>query len=335
MRNLWLAAAASLSGLFCFGCPSNAANITGTTAAASAASGAASGVSSGASSGASGSGQGAAAAGNVGTAAAGASSGGGSGALASCKRGLAYDLASPVDQRARIPGIGWWYNWSPTPNAGVQGTYAALGLEFVPMQWGGSVNVATLESQIPAGAKYLLGFNEPNFVQQSNLTPQQAAALWPQLEQVATDKGLKLVSPAVNFCGPAADCINQDTSPFDWLDQFFAACTGCQVDYLGVHIYLQNGAGLQGVLAQYEAKYTQPIWLTEWADLGSGVSDADELTLMQQALPILEADPRVFRYSWFTGRASSQPSLDVLGPDAGLLTTIGQTYVTGAGACTP
>jgi hypothetical protein len=253
----------------------------------------------------------------------------------SCKRGLAYGGASPADQAALIPGIGWWYNWSPVPDTAVQSTYAAAGLEFVPMQWGGSVDVATLEGQIPAGAKYLLGFNEPNFVSQSNLTPQQAATLWPQLEQVAADKGLQLVSPAVNFCGPASACVNQDTSPFDWLDGFFAACTGCQVDYIAVHIYLQDGTGLQNVLSQYEAKYTQPLWLTEWANLGSTVTAADELTLMQEALPILEADPRVFRYAWFTGRASTQPSLDVLGADAGLLTPLGQAYVAAAGACSP
>ena len=253
----------------------------------------------------------------------------------SCKRGLAYGGASPADQRAVVPGIGWWYNWSPIPDAAVQATYVARGLEFVPMQWGGTVNLAQLESEIPAGAKYLLGFNEPNFVAQSNLTPQQAAALWPQLEQVASSRGLKLVSPAVNFCGPASACINQDTSPFDWLDAFLAACSGCRVDYIAAHIYLQNGTGLQNVLAEYEAKYPQPIWLTEFANLGSTVTAAEELSLMQQALPILESDPRVFRYSWFTGRSDSQPSLDLLAPDAGVLTPLGQAYMSAPGACSP
>ena len=252
-----------------------------------------------------------------------------------CKRGLAYGHALPADQAAAVPGIGWWYNWSPSPDPAVQASYASLGLEFVPMQWGGKVDAVKLGAAIPPGARYLLGFNEPNFKQQANLTPEAAAAAWPQLEQVALAKGLKLVSPAVNFCGPASACVNGDTSPFDWLDAFFAACTGCQVDYLGVHIYLQDGAGLQSVLGQYEARYHQPIWLTEWGDLGGGVSAADELKLMQQALPILETDPRVFRYAWFTGRASDQPSLNLFGADAGLLTPLGQTYVGAPGACAP
>lgn len=149
---------------------------------------------------------------------------------------------------------------------------------------------------------------------------------------MARSRGLKLVSPAVNFCGPASACVNQDTSPFDWLDAFFAACSGCEVDYLAVHIYLQDGTGLQNVLAEYEAKYSQPIWVTEWADLGATVSAADELTFLKEALPILEADPRVFRYAWFTGRSTSQPSLGLLAPDAGVLTALGEAYVTG-GAC--
>lgn len=33
---------------------------------------------------------------------------------------------------------------------------------------------------------YLLTFNEPNFSDQSNMSPQQAADAWPQVEAVAT-----------------------------------------------------------------------------------------------------------------------------------------------------
>jgi hypothetical protein len=43
---------------------------------------------------------------------------------------------------------------------------------------------------------------------------------------------------------------------------------------------------------------------------------------------VLEADPMVFRYSWFTGRSSQQPAVDLLGPDSGVLTPLGQEYVT-------
>ncbi len=269
-----------------------------------------------------------------GAAGTGASSSGGA-APVNCKRGLAYGYASPADQAALIPGISWWYNWSTTPDSGVASTYASAGLDFVPMQWG-SGDIADLPTHIPSGAKYLLAFNEPNFIANSpDLTPQQAADLWPQLQAVASANHLKLVAPAVNYCGPASDCINGDTSPFDWLTQFLAACTSCQIDYIAVHIYTTKGTYFQNILSQYESTYTQPVWVTEFANLGSTASASDELTFMQEVLPILEADPRVFRYAWFSGRFSQQPSLDVLDTGSGDLTALGQAYVSAPGACSP
>ncbi len=119
------------------------------------------------------------------------------------KRGICGD-ASPQDLAAFAPSISWYYDWGVDPPAISQGQLS--GIEWVPMCWGGtsSEDVAGIEARIPEGSKYLLGFNEPNFISQANLTPAQAAAMWPNLEKIATDKGLELVSPAVNWCG---DCV--------------------------------------------------------------------------------------------------------------------------------
>jgi hypothetical protein len=122
----------------------------------------------------------------------------------SAKRGVGYGFKSAADLTALAPGLSWWYNWAPTPDASVVNAYQALGMEFAPMQWNKDLNGTTvtadaLAAKIPAGAKYLLGFNEPNFKSQANLTPSQAAALWPVLQEVARRKNLKLVSPAVNY----------------------------------------------------------------------------------------------------------------------------------------
>ena len=70
------------------------------------------------------------------------------------------------------------------------------GIEWVPMQWGAisADQAATIASRIPEGSKYLLGFNEPNFKSQSNLTPAQAAAMWPHVEDIAREKGLAAMS---------------------------------------------------------------------------------------------------------------------------------------------
>jgi hypothetical protein len=242
------------------------------------------------------------------------------------KRGIAYGYNSDGDLAALSAGIGWWYNWALPPDRTLVSSYEAFGVDFVPMVWGGgSLDPAKLAAQVPSGATYLLTFNEPNFGTQSNLTPAQAAALWPKIEAFAKSRSLKIVSPALNYCG--SNC-NQ-TNPFTWLDQFFAACSGCQVDYVGAHWYACTVAALTGYLAQYESKYKKPIWLTEFACLDSPpITVAAEEQYMKDAVAALEADPMVFRYSWFTGRSSQQPAVDLLGPDSGVLTPLGQEYVT-------
>ncbi len=261
------------------------------------------------------------------------SSGGGDGAVASSrksKRGVAYGSSSDADMAALSAGITWWYNWSPQPDSALSSGYAASqGVEFVPMIWGGTFDPAKLATQVPTGAKYLLTFNEPNFGSQSNLTPAQAAALWPKVEAFAQSRGLKIVSPALNYCGGSCN----ETNPFTWLDAFFAACANCQVDYIGAHWYACSEQALTGYLSEYETKYQKPIWLTEFSclDGSQAATVANEETYMQTALKVLESDPMIFRYSWFTGRSTQTPAIDLLA-GIGSLTALGQSYLTLPGA---
>ncbi len=247
-----------------------------------------------------------------------------------CKRGLAYGYNSTADLTTLSKGIGWWYNWTDKPDTTLTAPYAALGVEYVPMAWGQAA-LANLATQVPADAHTLLGFNEPNFGSQANLTPTEAAALWPQVEAVAKQHGLAIASPALNYCGGSCNV----TNPFDWLDQFFAACPGCQVDYIAAHWYACSASALTSYLQTYESKYTQPIWLTEFACLdGNATTEPDEEAYMKVALPLLEADPRVARYAWFTGRSTNNPTVALLGDD-GALTPLGQIYVNAPEACRP
>ena len=241
----------------------------------------------------------------------------------SCKRGVGYGQHSPEDMVALSRAVSWWYNWSPRPEPSVGDAWRRSGVEFVPMVWNGNFNLGQVETSAMQGAKYLLGFNEPNFFTQANLSPEVAAMLWPQLEQLARRTGLKLVSPAVNYCGPASAC--HTVSPFVWLDRFFAACTGCQVDYVAAHLYSCYGAGLRGYLQQFH-KYGRPIWITEF----SCAEDAEEtlanqMRFMREAVELMENDPMVFRYSWFAGRSTAIDNVNLLGP-SGQLTPLGELY---------
>ncbi|RYG64693.1 hypothetical protein EON77_19425, partial [bacterium] len=64
------------------------------------------------------------------------------------------------------------------------------------------------------------------------------------------------------------------------------------------------------------------------ADISAGT----QKTYMDAAIPFLESDPNVFRYSWFIGRSSNAGPIDILG-SPGTLTPLGQAYVNYAGRC--
>ncbi len=74
-------------------------------------------------------------------------------------------------------------------------------MDFYPMLWNGNFNAANIVAFFKAnpGIKYMLVLNEPNLGGQSNLTPQQAAQLWPQYESVAAQAGVKIGGPAITW----------------------------------------------------------------------------------------------------------------------------------------
>ena len=238
-----------------------------------------------------------------------------------CKRGIAANSVSLKDLAAFGSAVKWFYDWGDQlPSALTPLAVSGTGLEFVPMVYGGDPDVDGVAAEIPSGAHYLLGFNEPNFHAEGNLSASAAAALWPKLEAIAQARELQLVGPAVNYCGPASEC--WDSDPFSYLNSFFAACPSCRVDYVAVHWYACDAGSLQSYLSQAK-KYGKPIWLTEFNCPGGDA--AAQLAYMKVALPVLEADPQVFRYSWLMAR-STQPTINLLAAD-GELTPLGQAYV--------
>jgi Glycosyl hydrolase catalytic core len=251
--------------------------------------------------------------------------------LPHCKRGEAYQSNSVADLQALSKGMSWWYNWTIAPEKAVAADFDKAGVEFVPMVWGANIDVAAMVKQIPASSKYILGFNEPNFGAQSHIPAAMAASLWPKIEDIARQKNLKIGSPAPNYC--AGDC--NDTDPIHYLDTFFAACPGCKVDFIAVHWYACTGDALKNYLSKVK-KYGKPIWLTEFSCMDAGDhSAAGEQAYMKTAVDILEKDPMIFRYAWFTGRFANPSGVSLLGAGAGQLTDLGNLYMTlpASGTC--
>jgi hypothetical protein len=247
------------------------------------------------------------------------------------KRGIAYGHHSQEDLQSISASLSWWYNWSHLPETAVAGVYGQYDMDFVPMAWNGKYNTATLRSFYSSHpeARYLLGFNEPNFLEQANMTPSEAAAAWPGLEAIADEFGLELVGPAVNWCG---SCVSEGgvtfTNPYAYLDAFFEACADCRVDYIAVHNYMCYAGALGEYLDGFR-KYGKKIWLTEFA-----CWDQQNITLDMQknlvigTLDLLDNDTLIFRYSWFTGRSGEgTPHIDLFGSQPGELSELGELYV--------
>lgn len=244
------------------------------------------------------------------------------------KRGIASAryLSSDPAKLARL-GARWSYDWSATPPPHER------GLQWVPMVWGsGSVtasSIATLTSAKRSGrARYLLGFNEPDNGDESNMAPSQAAALWPKLEKT----GLRLGSPA-----PAV--------PSDgWLAKFMtiARRRHLSVNFIALHYYqdFTNPDAVQQLRDQLIAihrEFHKPIWITEIGTMniaawGSPMlhrpSDAAAINYMRKLFPMLDSLPFVQRYAWFTDNCwnDSGCRYGSLFNGSGHVTSVGRTF---------
>ena len=82
-------------------------------------------------------------------------------------------------------GISWYYNWGTNPvhedHPECEGGKAPPG--FIPMIWG------YWGQEFPdLGYDTVLGFNEPNHVDQANMDPEVAAYAWLRLQEAYPDK---------------------------------------------------------------------------------------------------------------------------------------------------
>ncbi len=215
-------------------------------------------------------------------------------AAASAKKGVGAWTFSGVSQALADSGASWYYTWSPN-NAGIT---SPPGVQFVPMIWGSAdVNAAAL-SQAERESSILLGFNEPDNANQSDVTVSEALSLWPQL--MAT--GMTLGSPAV-----ATDA----ATPGGWLDQFMtgAAARGYRVNFIAVHWYGADFATaaavsqLESYLQAIHNLYHLPIWLTEFAlanwDTGTFPTESQQAAFLTAATSMLQSLSYVQRYAWF------------------------------------
>lgn len=253
----------------------------------------------------------------------------------SFKRGVSengFGLREEFD--ALMPGVSWFYNWGNLPNANIADVPGEETIEFIPMCWNANYNADGIREYCKAHpeTKYLLGFNEPNFKAQANMTPEVAAEKWPAVKALADELGLELVGPAVNYSpdGPEND-------PFTWYANFVKLVGTDAFDYIALHCYSGGTGGMQDMIDRFYALYGKKIWLTEFSMGGDGGinvgSPEAQISSMVQQLEYLEKSDKVFRYSWFIakGTTTRSPYIGLIVPKNGYgereLTEVGKVYV--------
>lgn len=205
-------------------------------------------------------------------------------AVSTPKKGLALatTCGDPKTGQAKRLGAGWLYNWRVDPPV-------IAGVESVPMVWGATFLNATLGGN----SLWVAGPNEPNNHDESNLTPEQGAVLWRQLEGLYPDR--LLVSPAPTMDGAV------------WLEQFRDAYKAIyqeppRLDALAIHCYYPTAdrciAVLQDVIEYARAWGVREVWLTEFAMLGAapGAMEMEAWKLVTW----MEYNPMIGRYAMFT-----------------------------------
>ncbi len=241
------------------------------------------------------------------------------------KKGLGG--AAPLNSRLLTS---WYYDWRISPaTKGMPPT--APSMRFLPMVWGWNPEktptvLETLRAQHPT---ILLGFNEPDHRDQSNIPVKVALDAWAQFEGIATE----LVSPApANAHGP-------------WMRAFMNGVRQrkLRIDSLAFHSY--PGPDPQGFLRSlhtFHQMYERPVWVTEFAvaDWQAKHGGPNRYTVRQTAefmktvCSEMDKLPWIRGYAWFPVAGDSKEkaagshalTTSLLFDAEGNLTPLGEIY---------
>lgn len=223
-------------------------------------------------------------------------------------------------------GLAWQTDWSA---GSMQPGFAAQdyqSVKLVPQFWGGS-DVNFEHAQDPLST-VVLGFNEPDQSRLggSGMSVQQAVSMWMRLVAKAHAAGYTMfVAPSI--AGSLPSRYTDAAGGSEWLPQFLEQClaiSGCPetITFLGFHLYepkcLTDPAmvrhwsmdirvgSMKKLMAEFNAKgmNIQGLWLTEFAGrsgpMGLCRTLAQQRGWLEVIVPMLNAEPAVVAYSWFS-----------------------------------
>lgn len=260
------------------------------------------------------------------------------------KKGVVYDFFFQYCQGVTLTESAWWLNFDSEYDSSCSDPNVIE--RHQPMIWGSdriqSGYDAIINRPDYAKLKYLMTFNEPNYAygggNPSNiLSPQEAAALWPQITSLFDPLNIQLIAPSPIDCAGDDNCKNVG-SVEDWLDQFREGISDSDwnaIHALNYHTYATDSQTIIGKVTSLYNKYQKPIWITELAAGGSS-SKEENLALMEDFIPWAESSSMVERYFWNQATRPLQYDANIQnsylidkssdGSGDGKLTTLGSRY---------
>ena len=190
----------------------------------------------------------------------------------------------------------WFYNWG----SGGTESVSYPNREFVPMQWGKWGVIEKIDAiKTQSDVTHLLGFNEPDHVDQSNMTVAECLANWPKLQEA----GLRLGAPS----------LLDKTLLYEFMDSVVAR--GYRVDYFSLHNYgkITGTSYINNVVKPLYDKYKIPVWVTEYSYGANWNTDTSDNALTyyngtKDYTEKMDASPMVERYAIFTFKSVDVPT---------------------------
>jgi hypothetical protein len=186
----------------------------------------------------------------------------------------------------KLFGAHWYYTWWYGENHNSD-------IEFVPMikrrkdvEGGEALDQVKSMTNI----RHLLGYNEPERLDQGNLTVDDAIKHWPKLQAIAEAKNIPLGSPAPSSDGKGVK----------WLEEFMRRIKKekLRVDFIAVHWYRSRDAvDFANFLSGLSRSHRMPVWLTEFN--GWSGTERDNYDFLKDALRFLEREKSIERYAYF------------------------------------
>ena len=216
----------------------------------------------------------------------------------------------------------WYYNWSVNPLSG-----ASKETEYVPMIWGNAKENSSgdrkkewewIQNKEWQNYRYLLMFNEPDFKDQANMTPEQAVQSWKNIQPIVENEKVDVSSPVVAIPTVFYEDENNDYHTIGgWFGKYNELMTEEKYndEFTAVHFYFDYpGEWILDIFKKIHEKTGKKLWITEWGvaqwsqvqnfDWVGGPDEGNWQREMitkfvKEILPILDKTDYIERYAWF------------------------------------